>query len=127
MNIEGTEQTPKVILDKENNKFEISGSSFPTKTKEFYARIHAWIDNYVKEPNDKTEFVFKLDYYDTSSSKMIYELLIKLDKLLDADCEAKVNWLYAEDDVDMREDGEDYSSIVKVPFVFTPYKFTPHT
>ncbi len=116
INIEGSNQTPKVILDKEANKIEISGNSLPENVQVFYTPIIQWIDEYMKEPNEKTVVEFRMDYYNTASSKMIFEILKKFDKLYSDGNDVEIHWYFAEDDEDMEEAGEDYSSIVEVPF-----------
>ena len=60
LNLEGTEDTPKIMLDKGNGIFEISGRSLPEDTAEFYQPILEWLEVYAQNHNDKTEFVFKL-------------------------------------------------------------------
>jgi hypothetical protein len=119
--IEGTNQTPKVILDKDNNIFEISGHSLPENVQVFYAPILEWIDQYIANPNEKTVVVFSMDYYNTASSKMLFEILKKFDKLHSNGKDVEIHWRYAEDDEDMQEAGEDYATIVEVPFKLISY------
>src|SRR5688572_31551773 len=69
LNLEGTADTPKIILDKGNGIFEISGRSLPEDSVEFYGPVLEWISNYAKAPNATTHFSFKLEYFNTSSSK----------------------------------------------------------
>jgi len=57
INIKGTEDTPDVILDKENEKFEISGRSLPEDVNMFFEPIMDWIDEYSENPLDKTDIV----------------------------------------------------------------------
>ncbi len=121
INIEGTNQTPKVVLDKQDNVIEISGNSLPENVQVFYTQVMDWIDEYSKDPNEETKVVFKMDYYNTASSKMIFEILKKFDKLHAEGNKVEIHWYYAEDDEDMEEAGEDYSSIVEVPFKLVSY------
>ncbi|MFP4555331.1 MAG: DUF1987 domain-containing protein [Bacteroidales bacterium] len=116
--IEPTNETPKVILDKENSVFEFSGNSLPEDVATFYNPILSWFDEYAKNPNDKTKIVFNLEYYNTSSSKMILKLLEKFRDIHRNGFEVEVQWHYLEDDEDMIEAGEDYSENIKVPFKF---------
>ena len=44
LNLEGTEDTPKIILDKKNGIFEISGRSLPEDSAEFYRPVLEWIE-----------------------------------------------------------------------------------
>ena len=61
LNLEGTEDTPKIMLDKKNGIFEISGRSLPEDSAEFYRPVLEWLEKYAADTNPSTEFVFKLD------------------------------------------------------------------
>lgn len=76
--IKGTEDTPNVILDAAENLMEISGRSLPEDVSSFYGLILNWLADYVKSPNPKTVFNFKLVYFNTASSKLILDILMKL-------------------------------------------------
>ncbi len=114
--IAGTEDTPKVILDPENNEFEISGRSLPEDVASFYNPVLNWLEEYIENPKDKTEFNFKLVYFNTASSKLLLDILMKLESLHENGNEVLVKWHFPEDDEDMEEAGEEYSDIVDVPF-----------
>ena len=117
INLEGTEDTPKIILDKGNGIFEISGRSLPEDSAEFYAPILDWLDAYAKGPNPSTDFVFKLEYFNTASSKLILDILSKLEDISGI----AVQWYFHEDDEDMEEAGEEFSELVDIPFEFKTY------
>ncbi|HEY9125421.1 MAG TPA: DUF1987 domain-containing protein [Bacteroidales bacterium] len=114
--IKGTEDTPSVILDAAENIMEISGRSLPEDVSSFYGPILSWLNEYAKSPNPKTVFVFKLVYFNTASSKLILDILMKLEELAKNGNEVLVKWLYPEDDEDMQEAGSEYADIVEVPF-----------
>ncbi|MFC2086957.1 DUF1987 domain-containing protein [Bacteroidota bacterium] len=121
VNIDGTNQTPQVILDKSNGKLEISGHSLPENVQVFYGPLIEWFDQYIQDPNEKTVLEFRMEYYNTASSKMIFEILKKFDKLYMEGKDVEIHWYFSEDDEDMEEAGEDYSSIVEVPFKLMSY------
>ena len=114
--IMGTDDTPNVILDAENDIFEISGRSLPEDVTTFYEPILNWLDEYAESPNSKTVFSFKLVYFNTASSKLILDVLMKLEEMFEAGNEVLIKWHYPEDDEDMEEAGEEYADIVDVPF-----------
>jgi hypothetical protein len=117
INLEGTEDTPKIILDKENGIFEISGRSLPEDSAEFYQPILDWIESYGEDPNPETNFVFKLEYFNTASSKLILDLLSALEDIDGM----SISWYFHEDDEDMEEAGEEFSELVEIPFEFKTY------
>jgi hypothetical protein len=121
INIKGTDDTPNVILDKANGQFEISGRSLPEDVNMFYEPILDWIDQYAEDPNDHTEFCFKLEYFNTASSKVILDILLKLEEIVGSGKEVVVKWHYHEDEEDMLEAGEEYADIVEIPFDYVLY------
>ena len=117
ISLEGTEDTPKILLNKENGIFEISGRSLPEDSAEYYQPILDWIEEYADSPNEKTEFVFKLEYFNTASSKLILDVLSSLEDIPGM----SIMWYFHEDDEDMEEAGEEFSELVELPFEFKTY------
>ena len=117
LNLEGTEDTPKIILDKKNGIFEISGRSLPEDSAEFYRPVLEWIEKYAEAANPNTEFVFKLEYFNTASSKLILDVLSALEDIKGM----KIMWYFHEDDEDMEEAGQEFSELVEIPFEFKTY------
>ena len=76
-----------------------------------------WLDNYIQNPFPQTILNIQLDYFNTSSAKCIVDLFKKLEQISkNGKGETTINWLYNEQDEDMLEAGEDYKSIIKIPF-----------
>lgn len=119
--IQGTEDTPKVILDKDNEVLEISGRSLPEDVTSFYDPILNWLDEYSGDPSAKTVFNFKLVYFNTASSKLLLDILMKLEEIHEDGHDVLIRWHYPEDDEDMEEAGEEYADIVDVPFEQVSY------
>jgi hypothetical protein len=115
LKIEPTHKTPKVYFDPAENVFEVSGRSIPEDSVSFYKPLLDWLDDYAKSPNPKTPFKFELEYFNTSSSKNILEMLKKLEGIYQGGNEVTIYWYYDEDDEDMEETGEDYKALLTVP------------
>ena len=114
--IVGTDDTPSVTLDVANEIFEVSGRSLPEDVASFYEPILDWLDAYSEEAIAKTVFNFKLVYFNTASSKMLLDILLKLEEMYESGKEVLIRWHFPEDDEDMEEAGEEYADIVEVPF-----------
>lgn len=112
----GTDDTPTVIMDADSEIFEISGRSLPEDVTAFYDPILNWLEEYAVSPNAKTIFTFKLVYFNTASSKLLLDILMKLEQMHEDGKEVLIRWFYPEDDEDMQEAGEEYADIVDVPF-----------
>ena len=119
--IQGTEDTPKVILDKDTELMEISGRSLPEDVASFYEPVLTWLSEYAQAPNKKTIFNFKLTYFNTASSKLLLDILMKLEEIHEAGHDVLIRWHFPEDDEDMEEAGEEYADIVDVPFEQVSY------
>jgi len=123
--IDGTDDTPQVILDAnpENPIMEISGRSLPEDVVAFYDPILEWLDEYAEAPLEQTILNIKLEYFNTASSKLILDILLKLEDMADDGKDVLVRWHFPDDDEDMEEAGEEYEDIVEVPFEQVSYTF----
>ncbi len=117
LQLENGDDTPAVILDKTNAHFEISGRSLPEDSVTFYQPIKDWIKEYSKQPNPSTDFIFKLDYFNTASSKLVLDLLQLLKEVKDI----HITWYSREDDEEILEAGKEFSEQVDIPFDFKSY------
>lgn len=113
---EGTPKTPLIRFDAEQGIVEIRGRSIPENSTEFFKPLVDWLDQYSENPAKVTNVNIHLEYFNTSSSKCILDLFKKLEAIHKAKNEVIVNWYYEEDDEDMLEAGEDYESIIRIPF-----------
>jgi hypothetical protein len=116
-----TSYSPEVNLDMERSRFEFFGKSFPEDPKEFYAPIIDWFRIYVTKPNRETIVHFKLDYFNTASSKKLVDILNILKEIHKQKKIILINWYYRSNDDDMLETGQTFSEIVNLPFKFIPY------
>jgi hypothetical protein len=114
--IEGTSKTPSVKFDPNIGLIEIKGRSIPENSIEFYKPMVDWLDLYAQNPKHQTKVNIQLEYFNTSSSKCILDVFKKLELIHKANHEVIINWYYEEDDEDMLEAGEDYESIIRIPF-----------
>jgi hypothetical protein len=114
LKIEGSIDSPEIILDSKNSTFSISGRSLPEDGAKFYAPVFSWLNQYQKEPNLHTEFVFNFDYMNSSSYKLIQEIL----KIIGNIHGAKIIWYFDEEDEDMENLGADLSELQDIPFEF---------
>lgn len=122
LKIDGTGHYPDIKLDKDSGIFEFSGNSLPEDAKGFYEPILNWIEKYAEQPNGETTVRFKMIYYNTPSSKIIYQILKRFEAIALKGYKTKVIWAYNEDDIDIKDAGKDLSVLIKAPFVFESYK-----
>jgi len=114
--IDGTPKTPNVSFDHDKGILLLKGRSIPENSIEFYKPLVDWLEKYASNPKGKTVCDIQLEYFNTSSSKCLLDLFKKMETMSKNGSEITINWYYEEDDEDMLEAGEDYQSIINVPF-----------
>ncbi|MBN2613858.1 MAG: DUF1987 domain-containing protein [Bacteroidales bacterium] len=114
--LDASHDTPRVHFDKYSNRFEIMGVSLPPNIFEFYNPLLNWINDYCKNPNEHTHLKLRFEYLNTSSTKMIMNLVTALGPAINRGSEVKVLWYYDSGDLEMKEMGEEFASNSTVPF-----------
>jgi len=110
--LEPTKDTPKIMLNKRDGIFELAGRSILEDANSFYDPIVEWLNTYAQQPNPSTIFAFKLNYFNSSTSKMIYILLNVLKDIKGA----QVEWCYNSGDDDILEAGQEFEEELEMAF-----------
>ena len=116
LSIDGTAKTPSVKFDGQEGVIEIKGRSIPENSIEFYKPLVEWLEKYSSTPLDLTQVNVQLEYFNTSSSKCLLDVFKKLEVIFKRGQKVGINWYFEADDEDMLEAGEDYQSIINIPF-----------
>lgn len=114
--IEPTNVTPYVQMDPENGILCFKGRSSPKATLEFFTPIIQRIKTDFADSSSGLTVDFEFEYFNTSSSKCLYDILKQLSLYSKQGINVTVNWRYEDWDDDMRETGEDYEEILGMPF-----------
>ncbi len=116
--IEPTRVTPLINFDPDEGLLEIKGRSSPENTIQFYQPLMDALEAYVEEGDEGITANIAFEYFNTSSSKCLFDVFKKLSKVEEDGRELTINWFYEEDDEDMMEAGEDYSDLLDLEFNF---------
>ena len=120
--IEATEDSPNVHFDTSSNRFTISGESRPENAGKFYSPVISWIVDYEQALGQSPlVFVFKLDYFNSTSAKYIMDILLVLKKFVDDGHTVNIEWHYDKRDDDMLDAGNEFSDTVDLKFDFIDY------
>lgn len=122
LKIAGTEDTPEILFDIQTNEYIISGRSLPEDVSSFYKPVFEWLDVFEKNVTSNSSFKFKLEYFNTASSKIILDILMRLEEINNANSSnINIEWHYMEADDDMLEAGEEYKELVEIAFDVIAY------
>ena len=113
IHLTGTSKTPEIQFHTEPLSMSISGRSIPENSIEFYQPLLDWVEQNLQDGGTAIDISIRLEYFNTSSSKCIMDLLKRVEK---SQNDATVLWYYEEEDEDMLEAGEDYNAIIDIPF-----------
>jgi hypothetical protein len=107
-----TQTTPEINLSPAENIFYIGGNSAPEDVRALYYPVIEWtkifIDDILEGEYNKYDkenplrFRIDLSYFNSSSAKFLYDILIELKRLPPAGIPAIIDWYYEEGDNDMR-------------------------
>jgi hypothetical protein len=114
---EQSAKTPMIHFSAIDGVFELKGKSIPENAIVYYKPLIAWLDEYIQNPVANTKLTVQLDYFNTSSSKCIVDIFKKLELIpKNGKGQASITWKHDAIDDDMQEAGEDYKSIINIPF-----------
>jgi hypothetical protein len=113
--IEKTFQTPFVLLDAEKNVFEIKGNSFPNNALRFYLPILDWLTRYFLHEKKEIRLGVHFYYQNSSSKKMVNEIMKMLDDFYKEGKLIQLDWYYAADDEDLLLSGMHIQKEVSFP------------
>lgn len=105
--------TPEVLINTDDQILLMKGRSSPENAVSFYDQIKQGIKNYFAD-EDHLAVHFMFEYFNTSSSKSIFEVIKLLKKFSESGKSVSYKWIYEEYDEDMLETGEDYSDLLNV-------------
>ena len=116
--IEPTRVTPLINFDPDEGILEIKGRSSPENSIQFYQTLMDALDSYAVNGQNALTANIAFEYFNTSSSKCLFDVFKKMSKIIDSGKDLTINWFYEEDDEDMMEAGEDYSDLLDLQFNF---------
>lgn len=116
LELPATDKTPAVIFDPGQGALSIVGCSIPENAERFFGPIQDMAERYAQQPAPRTTLRVELTYFNSSTSKYLLDLMKCLADLhASARSSVIVEWCYSKDDLDMKEAGEDYRSLVDLP------------
>ena len=116
LKMEASEDTPFVDFDTTPGIFKVTGRALPENAHEFFKPIEDWVAEYAENPLDNTVVEMRIDYFNSAATRYIFNLLMSFEDIVEAGKDAKIVWYYKEEDDMIEAKGEEFESMLDVPF-----------
>jgi hypothetical protein len=116
-----TTKTPEVKFESNGNLL-IKGISIPENVNDFYPQVFLWLEEFGANLTPTVTLSLEIDYMNTSSAKVILQLLRKAVTFSSPTTKLKLIWKYHEDEEDMKDLGEDLQAYIDFQFEFIQTK-----
>ncbi|MDI9340805.1 MAG: SiaC family regulatory phosphoprotein [Sediminibacterium sp.] len=110
-----TNKTPEVELNRDKHTLTINGRLYPENPFSFFDTINAWIDYYLSVNPPKLDIHINITYYNTTSSKLLLNLLKKILSFGSEAFEISITWKYDKDDEEMMRTISNYATLLDFP------------
>jgi len=115
IDIKPTNNSPALFLDAGKGLFNLTGSSFLEDSVSFYTPVMNWIGEFCQDPKDLTVNV-ELTYFNSSAAKIILTAIKELKSIQKKGFKLTINWVYTDDDEDIRDSGHDFAKLAGLEF-----------
>ena len=116
LKINSSKTTFGINTDLENGILEITGTSYPDNAIDFYMPVLDWVKEFTETQNRPLEVIFKVNYYNTSSSKYLFKMLEMLEGYHVKGNVVNVIWHYYDGEEDMLEAWRELIDELNLPF-----------
>ena len=111
--LEATRSTPAVHFDATTLVLEMKGESYPENSAKFFGPMFAWVTEAMAQGGTAPLVMnLELAYFNSSSSKILFNLFDILDKAAASGRAVTINWRYLEENEMALECGEEFQNEV---------------
>lgn len=103
-----TGSTPYILIDEDKGYMRFEGESFHENVIDFFKDISSWLDQYLKSEFTGLTFDCELQYFNSSTAKLLLNLLMEMDDHATDEKKVTVNWITTNDNEIIIECGEDF-------------------
>lgn len=122
LEIPAKDASPYIKFDPQG-KLEIKGKSYDDDVVSMYAILMKKIQEFATSGKDKLEVNIYLKYFNTASSKCLYDLVTAIKELQEENgVKVKMEWNYIEGDESMKEEIEEFKEDIDFDFQVLPEK-----
>lgn len=92
MEVAKTSCTPYILIDEANNLMKFEGESFHENTLQFFKEIIGWLNDYLSNDHEPFTFECALNYFNSSTSKILFDMMDKMDESINNHGKVTVKW-----------------------------------
>ncbi len=116
--VDATKYSLKIDMNVKTGIIEMVGSSYPENVNGYFQPVITWLKQFITEINKEITLNFHLEYFNTSSSKCLLDIISILEDYHNNDNKVIINWHYRESDEDMLEAGEEFNEDIDIEMNF---------
>jgi hypothetical protein len=120
LEIPAKEAAPYVRFDEENATLQIKGKSYDDDVVMLFNMLRSKLKAFGTNNPAKLDVNIYLKYFNTSSSKCLFDLLLDLKNLEDNGTNLEIIWNFVEGDEEMGEEIEDFRDSLEMKFKIEP-------
>lgn len=110
---EKTSNTPYVLIDEEKGYMRLEGECYLEDILNFFTEINDWLEKCLSVSATPLTFDCALEYFNSSTTKLLYNMLRVMDEAAARGKKVTVNWISAHGDEMIIECGEDFREEVE--------------
>lgn len=103
-----TGSTPYILIDSEKKYMKFEGECYHENVISFFGDISVWLDEYLNSDFDCLTFDCELRYFNSSTAKLLLNMLMEMDDHAIGGKKVVVNWITTKDNNIITECGEDF-------------------
>jgi hypothetical protein len=120
LEIPAKEAAPYVRFDEDKGTLQIKGKSYDDDVVMLFTMLRSKIKAFGEKNPEKLDINIYLKYFNTSSSKCLFDLLMELKNIEDNGTKLNITWNYVEGDEEMGEEIEDFRDSLDMEFDIEP-------
>ena len=106
--IDETKCTPYIELLFDKRQISFKGKSYPENTFDFYEPVVGWLKSFFAEPKSGAKIVFDISYFNSSSSRLFFDIFDILEEAVENGSTLSIEWMYDAENDSAKEAGEDF-------------------
>lgn len=116
LTIPGTSSTPAITTDADAGLLLMSGDSYPENAFEFFTPVLDWVRAYLEQNDRALKLELALLYLNTSSIRILMDILDQLEDAHQAGGKISLSWRYAPENERVAELAEEFREDCSFPF-----------